>query len=109
MAYDFGSVEWFRWNKRQILDHARAGLSFAHALQSAEALVTGWADLVPIVRSSLHTSIVVSYARPFKKNKAKDGSQRTYSVGYVDSGADFSKDVHDHLIEIRDRLVAHSD
>jgi hypothetical protein len=96
-----GSVEWFRHRKRAIIEHARAIDDFRSAVRSFRALVA----LSPTgedVEAALHTAGVVNYARPFVGNL-------TFPLNLLRGNPNFRRDMHDHLITLRNKLVAHSD
>ena len=58
--------------------------------------------------SALHAACVVAYSRPFTNTKTKLGKVQ-YPVRDLKREPGFDTALHDHLLTMRDRLVAHSD
>jgi hypothetical protein len=103
-----GTVEWFDWLHLAISDHARALNSILAARSAAEALRRNWENPDLEVRSALYTQIVVNYARPFIPNVV-NGRMRTYPINDLKRQADFDRALHKHLVDLRNKLLAHAD
>ncbi len=84
----------------------------AKALQNMTASVSYFERMAterdPLLLSSLFCSAVVRYARPFSQPPAGKGN-RAYPLKQLKRRDDFRTDVHDHLMGIRNTLVAHDD
>src|SRR5258706_5873576 len=78
---------------------------FEEAHEYLEAFSTGMDSLI---QRALLSSAIVAYGRPFKRN---DGYPK--AVRYISLPANFfdttSQELHDKIIELRDRGIAHSD
>lgn len=107
--HPIGSIEWFRDKKRELVDHGRAADNFATAQRAMEALQATWGRSEETTALALHTAAVINYARPFSSNRGQGGGKRTYSTGHIDKTPGFDRAMHRHLLELRDKLIAHSD
>jgi hypothetical protein len=63
----------------------------------------------PDLRASLHTSGVISYARPFVSNTRADGTRGAFPKKRIKKHTNYIEGVHRELIDLRQKLVAHSD
>jgi hypothetical protein len=97
-----GTREWFRARKLAIIEHAKAIDDFDSAVSNFSKLVTLGPDSDADLQAALHGMGVISYARPFVADRA-------FSKRLISSQPGFRGDIHDHLIELRNKLVAHSD
>src|SRR5262245_56821600 len=87
---------------------AKAVDSFSAAVGSFQKLVELGTTLDADVRSALHTSGVISYARPFSNNLS--GERRTsFAKKIVKQHQNFDDDIHLQLLLLRNKLIAHSD
>lgn len=102
------SVENFERLRRRCVDHFRALASIQAAHQYVSRLLEGWNDLDEIFSSALHSASVMAYARPFTSSKTKNRSVQ-YSLKKLRKEAGFDSQLHDHLMKLRDKIVAHSD
>ena len=103
-----GSVEWFEAARRQCVDHIRALLSIQIAYSSVQALLREWKTENLIVAGALHAACVVAYARPFTPARTKNG-KITYPTRALRATQDFDNQLHEHLLDLRHKLIAHSD
>jgi hypothetical protein len=97
-----GSVEWFQLQKEFTLVDVRALDSISAAYRSADKLRADFDSIDREVNSSLLTNICVSYARPFSQKPH-------YPHRFLREQPQFDVGVHKHLLELRDKLIAHSD
>jgi hypothetical protein len=97
-----GTAEWFYHRKRQIIAHAKATDDFAFAVSTFRALIKAEpeGDIEP--QAALHSAGVVSYARPFSCDPI-------FPKRLVGNQPGFRDDIHNQLILLRHKLVAHSD
>jgi hypothetical protein len=95
--------KWFRAQKRALIEHAKAIDDFKSAASNFRKLVTLGPDSDADLQAALHGMGVISYARPF----VVDG--RTFKKRLISGQPGFRNDVHDQLLELRNKLVAHSD
>jgi hypothetical protein len=103
-----GTEEWVGQLQSRAVRHVRAFDQLNQALQCLMKLHEGWELLDEVVKSALFTSAVVHYARPFGVNKAERGSQ-SYGIGELKRAAGFDRELHDHLLDLRNKVVAHQD
>jgi hypothetical protein len=61
-----------------------------------------------VIRASLFSNAVVRYGRPFAQTKLEEGRTR-YPLARVNNSQGFSSDLHEHLVLLRNTLVAHDD
>jgi hypothetical protein len=66
-------------------------------------------ELDPLIAAALHSAHVVSYSRPFKDSISKSGERFRYPVSRISDAEGFDRELHDHLLTLRDGMVAHSD
>jgi hypothetical protein len=97
-----GTVEWFRAQKREIIEHAKACDDFDAAVSNFRKLVTLGPDSDADLQAALHGMGVISYARPFV-------ARPRFSKRRISKQPGFRDDIHQQLIELRDKLIAHSD
>lgn len=102
------SVENCERLRRRCVDHFRALSSIQAAHQYALRLIEGWGNLDDMFSSALHSASVMAYARPFTSAKTKGGTVQ-YPLKKLKKAPGFDSDLHDHLMEMRDKIVAHSD
>jgi len=98
-----GSKEWFDIQKKHVLREVRGADGFALALANVRRLLEGWTTLDAVVKSALHARAVISYAEPFVHEPW------AYQTKELRSVTGFDAEVHDHLLELRNKLIAHSD
>jgi hypothetical protein len=79
-----GKQEWFTREKRDLIETAKAADSFSAAVSSFRKMVELGITADADVRSALHTSGVINYARPFSNNlSGKDGRRTTFAKKIV--------------------------
>jgi hypothetical protein len=103
-----GSVEWFENSRRRCVDHLRALLSVRMAQSSAIAILQQWERQSAETNSALHSSCVIAYARPFVNAATKSG-KITYPAKRLMAAPGFDKELHAHILDLRNRMIAHSD
>jgi hypothetical protein len=103
-----GTIEWFDRARHRCIDHLRALLSIRSAHECIQVNLSQWDSMQPIVRAALHSNCVIAYARPFTPAMTKHGKIR-YPVKEIQSASGFDKELHQHIMDLRDRIVAHSD
>ncbi len=104
-----GSVEWFKRERLYLIEFAKAIDSFAAARRSFQKLIDLGPDGDPDVRAALHTSGVIWYARPFVNNTRADGTRVSFNKKLVKSQTNYIEEIHKELLDLRQKLVAHSD
>jgi hypothetical protein len=104
-----GSVEWFKHERLHLIEFAKAIDSFGAARCSFQKLIKLGLDGDPNLRASLHTSGVISYARPFVSNTRADGIRAAFPKKVIKKHTNYIEGVHRELIDLRQKLVAHSD
>lgn len=103
-----GSAEWFEQARRRCVDHLRTLLSLRMARDSANAMLQHWNSQSAEANSALHSSCVIAYGRPFTNAATKRGNIR-YPTKNLTATPGFDKELHLHLLDLRNRLIAHSD
>jgi hypothetical protein len=89
-------------------DHLRALLSIRIARDSAVAILQQWKSQSPENNSALHSSCVIAYARPFTHAVTKSGKV-TYPTKKLMAAPGLDKELHVHILDLRNRLIAHGD
>src|SRR5262245_18352342 len=103
------TVEWFKQDRLHLIELAKAIDSFAAAHRSFQKLIDLGPDGDSDLRAALHTSGVICYARPFVNNKRADGTRGAFQKNLVKTHAGYVEEIHKELIDLRQKLVAHSD
>jgi hypothetical protein len=104
-----GTIEWFKREKLHLIEIAKATDSFGAARRSFQKLVDLGSNGDPDLTAALHTSAVINYARPFVNNTRADGVRVAFPKNVVKAHTNFVDEVHQELIDLRQKLVAHSD
>lgn len=99
---DRGTCDWFAHKKRSIVRHARAADSFVAAERSVLRLLNSWETLDDELKSGLFFSAVVGYAVPFLHKPEYPSKHLAKHMG-------FQKKLHAHLLQLRNKLIAHAD
>jgi hypothetical protein len=100
---------WFKRKKLSLIETAKAVDSFSAAASSFQKLVELGTTENADVRSALHTAGVISYARPFSNNRSEGGSRTSFPKKDLKHHQNFDGNIHDQLMLLRDKLIAHSD
>jgi hypothetical protein len=95
--------------RRDIIANLRLTQDVGLARNAAARIVERWGQLPEDILAALHTACVVNYARPFKESITLSGKKFRYPVNRIVHNDGFDRSLHDHLLELRDKLVAHSD
>jgi hypothetical protein len=103
-----GTVEWFKRERLHLIELAKAIDSFAAAHRSFQKLIDLGPKSDPDVSAALHTSGVIHYARPFVNNIRADGTRGAFQKKLVKRHANYVEGIHAELIDLRQKLVAHS-
>jgi hypothetical protein len=61
-----------------------------------------------LISSIFHYGII-KYSKPFSQTNYKDGQKVIYPIKAIKNAPNFSMTTHEHLLELRDTLVAHDD
>jgi hypothetical protein len=108
-----GTLAWLKWRKRTLLRDIRALDDFtaAHSAISRIIECTKSVDEDPTGEGNgaLFMMAVVTYARPFAGTKRKDGSKHFYATAHLKQRPQFDNELHDHLVALRNKLIAHDD
>ena len=97
-----GSVDWFKYQKAQILRHARALDSISSALRLVSRLCKDFDTIDAEINSALLSTVCINYSRPFVQTPS-------YPVRHLKAQKQFDPNIHQHLVELRHKLIAHSD
>lgn len=109
MKPEKGSVEWFDDERRGITELARAIDSFASASRALSKFSRYNEFLDDDLKSSLFSSAVVNYARPFTPNRNTDVYKHTLPKKSVASEHGYSGVMHQHIMDLRNKIIAHHD
>jgi hypothetical protein len=103
-----GSVQWFENSRMRCVDHLRALLSIKMARANATEILHNWNSQSAEIKGALHAACIISYARPFSHSAVKTG-KITYPTRRLMSATGFDKDLHKHLMDLRNQIIAHGD
>jgi hypothetical protein len=103
-----GTVPWFELSRMRCVDHLRALLSIKLARSNVQAILRDWHSQSPDMNAALHSSCVISYARPFTSALTKNG-KITYPTKRLMTATGFDKELHAHILDLRNRTIAHGD
>ncbi len=103
-----GTERWFEVARRQCVDHLRALLSIRMAHDYMNVILGNFENCHSLVASGLHSASVIAYGRPFTPTKTKIGKV-AYNIAALKRVEGFDRQLHAHLLEIRNRLIAHAD
>lgn len=103
-----GSTGWFDASRRRCVDHLRALLSIKMARASMLDLLGGWDSQPPTIKSALHSACVISYARTFVHSETNAG-KITYPTRQLMKASGFDSELHKHILDLRNRMIAHGD
>ena len=103
-----GTVTWFERARRECVDHLRALNSIRMAHECVSEILTHWATNDGVTATGLHSASVIAYARPFTKAQTKFGNV-AYPVSVLKKAPGFDRELHLHLMDLRNRLIAHAD
>lgn len=108
--FERGTAEWFEREKLYLIEHVKAVDSFGAAARGFQKLVDLGPGADDEVSAALHTSSVVTYGRPFSNNKlGSDGVRTTFGKKIVKAHPNFDEGIHQQLLDLRNKLIAHSD
>src|SRR5690349_243891 len=100
-----------------LFDHCRRDcFRGAKALQNVQASLEGFHSLCAeftgakqLALASMFAFATIRYAKPFLNSSDGDGGSMKYPTKHLKGAAGYSIELHDHLIEVRNALVAHDD
>jgi hypothetical protein len=95
-----GSPEWFRVRQRATADYIRASDAIGVAASSIKRILHDWQTMDDELKSALFHSAVIHFARPFSYRRDYGGNDLKHRAG-------FDQELHGHLIDLRNSLVAH--
>lgn len=105
-------ADWYKSRKGELLAHIRALEDFLTSYALISRLVEDTDsenDVTEQLRGALYMNAVVMYARQFLPSNTKYGGRRTYPTRHLKADARFDSKIHAHLIEVRNKLIAHDD
>jgi hypothetical protein len=108
-AQNKGTVEWFEGSRRRCIDHLRGLLSIKLARANAAEILRNWTSQSIETKHALHSACVISYARPFTQSATSAGKKITYPTRQLRNAIGFDKDLHTHILDLRNRIIAHGD
>jgi hypothetical protein len=86
----------------------RALLSIKMAKDNLGNLLRNWNALPSGVKGALHSAAVISYARVFVHSATNVG-KITYPSRQLTKAAGFDMELHNHILELRNQIIAHGD
>jgi hypothetical protein len=78
------------------------------AHDAIQRLLKSWSTADPTINYSLHFAAVTLYARPFLPTPTSRGKIQ-YPVKRLKGAPGFDQELHLHIVDVRNRLVAHRD
>jgi hypothetical protein len=99
---------WFERGRRRCVDHLRALSSVQLAHEYISTLLTRWTSNEVHSLAGLHAASVIAYARPFTAAFTKEGKLK-YPVSALRKTPGFDHELHSHLLDLRNNLIAHGD
>lgn len=105
---EYGTRDWFVAARLDLLETTRALQSLNMAAGTADALASRWDELDATLRFALLTSTIISYGRPFTDRRTDRGVRR-YKLKRIANEPGFDVTLHRHILQLRHKLVAHSD
>lgn len=103
-----GTAAWFEASQMRCVDHLRALLAIKMSKSSIAEILRGWDLHSAEIRSGLHSACVIAYARVFTHAIAKTG-KITYPSGQLIKANGFDRELHQHILNVRDQIIAHGD
>ena len=103
-----GTIESFNQSRQRCISHLRSLSSIQFSRDCIEIIVQGWSEIPFNINAALHNSCAVAYARPFINSKTKKGEVR-YPIKFLKGVQNFDNKLHKHIIDLRNRLIAHAD
>jgi len=99
-------------NIEKIIRDCKVGIK---AFQNINAAALGFLKMIglantqdPILMPSMFYWSVIRYAKPFLNSKF-EGGKICYPIKNIKNTEGFSEEIHDHIITVRNALVAHDD
>jgi hypothetical protein len=105
---DRGTEAWFLAARDRCVDHLRALASVRSAAENIQALLASSAGHSPEVAGALHSAAVTAYGQAFTEARTRRGKIR-YRTRALKEAPGFDGRLHDHLIQLRNELIAHAD
>lgn len=103
-----GTTEWFLLYRHRCVDHLRALASIRLAHDYMTRVLDLWASADAAILGALHSASIVAYARPFTSAATKHGKV-TYGAAGLKKVSGFDRQLHEHLLMLRNQLIAHAD
>jgi hypothetical protein len=97
-----GDPEWFRTRRLAAANCLRALDNVSQAAIAIDRILADWKKLDTELKSALLYSSVIHYARPFCYRKDYGGKKLRSRPG-------FDSELHEHLVNLRNELIAHQD
>jgi hypothetical protein len=108
IAREKGTLEWFEASRMRCVDHLRALLAIKMSKSNIAELLRGWDLHSAEIKNALHSNSVVSYARVFVHSAAHTG-KITYPSRRLVQADGFDRELHEHIVDLRNQIVAHND
>jgi hypothetical protein len=107
-AIEEGTEEWKLQLEAVAIRHLRAFDQVNQAYQCLVKLSQEGNTLDQVVKSALFTSAVIHYSRPFGQNRGGQTTSSRYRIKELQND-EVDRVLHNHLLDLRDKLVAHQD
>ena len=101
-----GTEAWFVTARSRCVDHLRALASVRSAAEYIDVLLAARHGVQ--VEGALHSAAVIAYAQAFTEARTRHGKVR-YKTRALKEAPGFDGKLHDHLIRLRNQLIAHVD
>lgn len=103
-----GTTEWFHDSRTRCVDHLRALLSIKLARTNMVEILSNWGSHTAATKGALHSACVISYARLFVHSETSTG-KITYPSRQLMRAVGFDLELHKHILDLRNQIVAHGD
>jgi len=105
---DKGTSAWFVGARELCIDHLRALGSIRAAERYMAKLLEQPPSCDTELAGALHSAAVIAYSQAFTTAHTRAGKV-TYKIHRLKKAVGFDKRLHRHLLDLRDRLIAHAD
>lgn len=103
-----GTEKWFEYARQKCVDHLRALLSIRSSHENILRILDRWGREDPAVLAALHSAAVTAYARPFTGAETRFGKVK-YQESSLKGAMGFDRELHTHLLNLRNKMIAHAD
>lgn len=103
--FEYGSVEWFADARAKTYGQIFALLHIINASEAADRLLAEFGRIDEVIASALFRTVVVEYGKPFASSR----NLKTYAFNSIKSVVGVERNIHEELLTMRNKLIAHQD